>query len=73
MMFHEEGGVVCVAASKAGEPSNPAWFHNLRATLNTTIRIGSEVRKVRARVAAELARGEASTRIADRREPIPQR
>jgi deazaflavin-dependent oxidoreductase (nitroreductase family) len=52
MMFHEEGRVVAVAASKAGEPSNPAWFHNLRATPETTIQIGSEVRRVRARVAS---------------------
>jgi deazaflavin-dependent oxidoreductase (nitroreductase family) len=57
MMFHEEGRVVAVAASKAGEPSNPAWFHNLRAHPETTIQIGSEVRKVRARVATDEERG----------------
>ena len=38
-------------ASKAGQPTNPAWFHNLKANPETTIQIGSEVREVRARVA----------------------
>jgi F420H(2)-dependent quinone reductase len=56
LMFHEEGRVVAVTASKAGEPSNPAWFHNLRAHPETTIQIGSEVRMVRARVATEEER-----------------
>jgi deazaflavin-dependent oxidoreductase (nitroreductase family) len=31
--------------------SNPAWLHNLKANPDTTIQIGSRVRKVRARVA----------------------
>ena len=56
VMFHEEGGVEAVAASKAGEPSNPAWFYNLRAHPETTIQIGSEVRKVQARVATDEER-----------------
>jgi deazaflavin-dependent oxidoreductase (nitroreductase family) len=56
IMFHQEGRVVAVAASKAGEPSNPAWFHNLRAHPETTIQIGSEVRRVRARVATDEER-----------------
>lgn len=46
-----DGSAIAVAASKAGQPTNPAWFHNLKANPDTTIQIGSEVRKVRARVA----------------------
>jgi deazaflavin-dependent oxidoreductase (nitroreductase family) len=56
LMFHEEGRVVAVTASKAGEPTNPAWFHNLPAHPETTIQIGSEVRKVRARVPTDEER-----------------
>ena len=42
---------VVLVASKGGHPRNPAWFHNLMAHPDTTIQVGSEVRKVRARVA----------------------
>jgi len=51
LMYHEDGDAIAVAASKAGQPTNPAWFHNLKANPETTIQIGSVVRKVRARVA----------------------
>jgi deazaflavin-dependent oxidoreductase (nitroreductase family) len=52
-MYHEDGGRIAVAASKAGQPTNPAWFYNLKANPETTIQIGPEVRAVRARVATE--------------------
>lgn len=51
VMYHEDGENLVVAASKAGQPTNPAWFHNLRANPETTVQIGPEVRRVRARVA----------------------
>jgi deazaflavin-dependent oxidoreductase (nitroreductase family) len=51
LMFHRDGDAVVVAASKAGQPTNPAWFHNLMAHPDTTIQIGGEVSEVRARVA----------------------
>lgn len=51
LMYHEDGDAVVVVASKAGQPTNPAWFHNLMANPETTIQIGPEVREVRARVA----------------------
>ncbi len=53
LMYHEDGETIAVAASKAGQPTHPAWFHNLKANPNTTIQIGSVVREVRARVATE--------------------
>jgi deazaflavin-dependent oxidoreductase (nitroreductase family) len=31
----------------------PAWFHNLKASPDTTIQVGSVVREVRARIATE--------------------
>jgi len=45
-----------VAASKAGQPTNPAWFHNLKANADITIQIGPAVRQVRARVTGETER-----------------
>jgi deazaflavin-dependent oxidoreductase (nitroreductase family) len=56
LMYHEDGDVVMVAASKAGQPTHPAWFHNLRANPDTTIQIGSQVRRVHARVATDEER-----------------
>ena len=53
VMYHEEGDLIAVVASKAGQPTNPAWFHNLRANPETTIQIGSAIRDVRARVATD--------------------
>jgi F420H(2)-dependent quinone reductase len=51
LMYQEDGDAIVVMASKAGQPSNPGWFHNLRANPDTTVQIGSTVRQVRARVA----------------------
>ena len=52
VMCLEDGEAIVVMASKAGQPSNPAWFHNLVANPDTSVRIGSAVHEVRARVAA---------------------
>src|SRR6476646_9850789 len=51
LMYVEEGGAIAVMASKAGQSTHPAWFHNLKANPDTTIQIGPSVRAVRARVA----------------------
>lgn len=56
LMYHKEGDTVAVAASKAGQPTHPAWFHNLKANPDTTIQIGSVVRAVHARVATDEER-----------------
>lgn len=56
VMYHEDGNVIAVAASKAGQPTNPAWFHNLIANPDTTIQLGAVVRNVHARVAADEER-----------------
>jgi deazaflavin-dependent oxidoreductase (nitroreductase family) len=51
VMYHEHGNAIVVAGTKGGQPTHPAWFHNLMANPDTTIQIGSEVRNVRARLA----------------------
>lgn len=56
VIFCEDGEAVAVAASKAGLPANPAWFHNLMANPDTTIQVGREVRPVHARVASDEER-----------------
>ena len=56
LMCHEDGDAVAVVASKAGQPTHPAWFHNLKANPETTVQVGSVVREVRARVAGDEER-----------------
>jgi len=56
LIYHELDGVEVVVASKGGQPTHPAWFHNLKAHPHTTIQLGSEVRAVRARVASDEER-----------------
>lgn len=51
LVYRQEGDAVVIFASKAGAPTNPDWFHNLRAHPETTIEVGAETRAVRARVA----------------------
>jgi deazaflavin-dependent oxidoreductase (nitroreductase family) len=56
LMYHEDGNALAVVASKGGQLTNPSWFHNLKTNPETTIQIGSVVRKVRARVATDEER-----------------
>lgn len=58
LAYRPVGGNVAVFASKAGAPTNPDWYHNLRANPETTIEIGSETRSVTARVADGQERSE---------------
>lgn len=50
LIYHQYGEAIVVVASKAGQPTHPAWFHNLVANPDTTVQIGAETREVRARV-----------------------
>jgi deazaflavin-dependent oxidoreductase (nitroreductase family) len=56
LMYHEHGDAIVVAGTKGGQPSHPAWFHNLMANPDTTVQIGSQVREVRARLASDHER-----------------
>ncbi len=56
LVYLMDGEDVVIVASKGGSPRNPAWFHNLRAHPETTVQIGSERRRVRARVATSEER-----------------
>src|SRR5262249_51717693 len=41
-MYLRDGDRLLIFASKAGAPSNPAWYHNLRAHPQVTIEVGNE-------------------------------
>jgi deazaflavin-dependent oxidoreductase (nitroreductase family) len=51
VMYLADGDHLMVFASKGGAPTNPDWYHNLRANPDVEIEVGSERRHVRARVA----------------------
>ncbi|MEZ0094251.1 nitroreductase family deazaflavin-dependent oxidoreductase [Streptacidiphilus sp. EB129] len=50
MMYLAEGDRWLVFASNAGAPTNPAWYHNLRANPDAVIEVGSETVEVTATV-----------------------
>lgn len=51
LFYLADGGSLVVVASNAGLDEDPGWWRNLRASPNTTARVGRRVRPVRARLA----------------------
>ena len=51
LAYQADGDRVVVFASKGGAPTNPDWYHNLLANPRVTVEVGSDTRKVTARVA----------------------
>lgn len=44
--YLDDGGRYVIFASKAGAPSNPDWYHNLKAHPDTTIEVGDDTIEV---------------------------
>lgn len=42
VMFSRDGDRMIIYASKAGAPTNPAWYHNLVANPRVTVEVGTE-------------------------------
>ena len=59
LAYQSDDGRYVVFASKGGAPTNPGWYHNLKAQPNVTIEIGTETIDV---VASE-ATGEERERL----------
>jgi deazaflavin-dependent oxidoreductase (nitroreductase family) len=51
LVYLPVGDDFAVFGSKAGAPTNPGWYHNLRAAPDTVVELGTETIPVRARVA----------------------
>ena len=51
LLYFPDGDDVVIVASKGGFPKHPAWFHNLMANPDTMVQVGTEQRRVHARVA----------------------
>jgi deazaflavin-dependent oxidoreductase (nitroreductase family) len=57
--YLDDGDRYVIFASKAGAPTNPDWYHNLRAHPDTTIEVGSDTIEV----TVTEARGEERDRL----------
>lgn len=53
--FPETDGRMAIVASKAGAPTNPDWYHNLKANPKIDVEVGTETFPV---VATELTGGD---------------
>jgi deazaflavin-dependent oxidoreductase (nitroreductase family) len=69
LAYQSDGGRYVVFASKAGAPTNPAWYHNLKAQPNATIEVGSDTIEV---VASEAAGEERERLYRTQAEWVPQ-
>jgi len=48
VVYQEDAGRIVVFGSKAGAPTNPAWFHNLVANPEVTVELGNETFQAKA-------------------------
>ncbi|HEY8093474.1 MAG TPA: nitroreductase family deazaflavin-dependent oxidoreductase [Acidimicrobiales bacterium] len=61
VVYTRDGDRLVVIASKAGAPTNPAWYHNLVANPEVTVEVGSETIPMR----AVVTQGAERTRLYD--------
>ncbi|MEP6660891.1 MAG: nitroreductase family deazaflavin-dependent oxidoreductase [Acidimicrobiales bacterium] len=59
VVYTTDGDRLVIIASKAGAPTNPAWYHNLVAHPTATVELGSE----KFDVDAEVTKGEERDRL----------
>ena len=60
--FPEPDGSMLIIASKGGAPTNPDWYHNLKANPDAAIEVGDDTLDVRAE---ELPRAERDEKYAE--------
>ena len=48
LVYTHDGDRIVIVASKGGSPTNPGWYHNLRANPVVTLELGNERFKARA-------------------------
>jgi deazaflavin-dependent oxidoreductase (nitroreductase family) len=69
LAYQGDNGRYVVFASKGGAPTNPAWYHNLKARPNVTIEVGTDTIEV---VASEATGDERERLFRTQAERIPQ-
>jgi deazaflavin-dependent oxidoreductase (nitroreductase family) len=56
LVYTKDGDRIVIIASKGGFPTNPAWFHNLKAHPTVTLEIGKEKFQAKAVITADPER-----------------
>jgi F420H(2)-dependent quinone reductase len=56
LLYIADGDDLVIVASKGGSAKHPLWWLNLRANPETTVQVGGERRRVRAREATDAER-----------------
>jgi deazaflavin-dependent oxidoreductase (nitroreductase family) len=69
LAYQSDNGRYVVFASKAGAPTNPDWYHNLKAKPDVTIEVGTDTIDV---VASEAAGEERERLYRTQAELLPQ-
>ena len=69
LVYNRDGDRYVVFASKAGAPTNPDWYHNLKANPNVTIEVGTDTIDV---VASEASGDERERLFSAQVERSPQ-
>jgi len=64
LVYMADGDRIVIFASKAGAPTNPAWYHNLVANPVVTLEVGTETFDADATVAAGEERSQLFNRQA---------
>jgi deazaflavin-dependent oxidoreductase (nitroreductase family) len=59
LAYQADGGRYVIFASKAGAPTNPGWYYNLKAHPDTTVEVGADTLQV----SASEASGEERERL----------
>lgn len=65
LLYLVDGDALVVVASSGGMDKEPQWFRNLMAGPETTVQVGGERRRVRARVATPDERARLWPRLVD--------
>jgi len=66
MMYLADGDRLVVFASKGGAPTNPDWYHNLKANPRVDVELGTETVRVDAHELAPAERAEKWAEITTR-------
>jgi len=56
LVYTKDGDRIVIIASKGGFPTNPAWYHNLKAHPTTTIELGKEKFQAKATITKDPER-----------------
>jgi deazaflavin-dependent oxidoreductase (nitroreductase family) len=56
LVYTKDGDRIVIIASKGGFPTNPAWFHNLKAHPTTTIEVGKDKFQAKATITQDPER-----------------